>query len=206
MDILLVDDHEVLRAGVRRLLDGRDGWRVCGEAGDGREAVALAAALAPDVVVLDFTLPGLNGVEATRRIREVCPEARVVLFTMHAQGAIARDALRAGATGLVVKSDGADVLLAAIEAAGARRRFVTPTLADAVREPPPAAARAELTPREREVVQLLAEGRDNAAIAALLEISTKTVEAHRIAAMRQLGATSTVELVRWALRSGLVEP
>lgn len=208
MDILVADDHAVLRSGLRHLLETREGWRVCAEVADGREAVARAAELRPDVAVLDLTMPGLNGIEAARRIREACPGARVVLFTMHAQAGIAREALRAGASGFVLKSDPASVLVTAIEAAAAHRRFVTPSLPGVLHadDAPAAHDATHLTPREREVVQLLAEGATNARISELLGISVKTVEAHRIAAMRKLRADSTVELVRYALRNRLVEP
>jgi len=206
MNILLADDHAVVRTGLRHALEARAGWRVCAEVGDGREAVARAIEQRPDIAVLDLTMPGLNGIEATRRIREACPATRVVLFTMHAEEAVAREALRAGATGFVVKSDPAAVLFAAVEAAAAHRRFVTPALAGALHPEGREPRDATLTPREREVVQLLAEGATNARISELLGISVKTVEAHRIGAMRKLRASSTVELVRYALRHRLVEP
>jgi DNA-binding NarL/FixJ family response regulator len=207
VNILLADDHVVLRGGLRCLLETREGWRVCAETGDGREAAALAAELKPDVAVLDVTMPGLNGIEAARRIREASPGTGVVVFTMHAEAEVAREALRAGATAFALKGDTSAILFEAIEAAADHRRFVTPGLAAAVeaeRASPDPAGR--LTPREREVVQLLAEGETNARIAEVLKISVKTVEAHRIAAMRKLGADSTVELVRYALRHRLVEP
>ncbi len=208
MDILLADDHAIVRSGLRRALEAREGWRVCADVGDGRAAVEHAVQLRPDVAVLDVTMPGLNGIEATRRIRDACPATRVVLFTMHAEETIAREALRAGVTSIVLKSDPSAVLFAAIEAAAAHRRFVTPTLAGATRREGGADAEAatHLTPREREVVQLLAEGANNARIAELLRVSVKTVEAHRFSALRKIGAGSMVDLVRYALRNRRVSP
>ena len=208
MNILLADDHPVIRAGLRAALETREGWRVCAEAGDGREAVDRAVELRPDVAVLDVTMPGLNGIEAARRIRDACPDTRVVLFTMHAEEAIAREALRAGVTGIALKSDPSAVLFAAIEAAAAHRRFVTPSLAAAARREGPGDRdeTSRLTSREREVVQLLAEGATNASISELLGISVKTVEAHRFSALRKIRADSMVDLVRYALANRLVSP
>ena len=207
MNILLADDHVILRVGLRDLLESHEGWRVCAETWNGQEAVTQAIQVKPDVVIMDVTMPRLNGIEATRRIRAECPETRVVLFTMHADAAIAREALDAGATGVVVKADSSDVLFAAVEEVAAHRRYVTPTLAEALGDD---AQRAQhdghLTPREREIAQLLSEGKTNARISELLGIAVKTVEAHRISAMRKLGAATTIELVRYALRHRLIEP
>jgi DNA-binding NarL/FixJ family response regulator len=208
MDILLADDHAILRSGLRHALETREGWHVCAEVADGREAVDRAVELRPDVAVLDMTMPGLNGIEATRRIRDAIPATRVVLFTMHAEEEIAREALRAGVTGFVLKSDPSAVLFAAIEAAAAHRRFVTPMLAGAwrsVSRPENSEAR-RLTSRQREVVQLIAEGATNARISELLGISLDTVEAHRFSALRKMRAGSIVDLVRYALRNRLVSP
>ena len=207
MNILLADDHAILRAGLRHLLETRDGWRVCAEAWNGHEALVQAVELRPDVVIMDVTMPRLNGIEATRRIREECPDTRVVLFTMHAEVSIAREALAAGATGFVLKADPSALLFEAIEAAAAHRRYVTPALADALRDESPRPDETKhLTAREREIVQLLSEGETNARISELLGIAVKTVEAHRIGAMRKLRVGSTVDLVRYALRRRLVEP
>lgn len=209
MNILLADDHDMMRAGVRRLLETREGWTVCAEARNGREAVARVAELSPEVAILDVTMPELNGLEATRRICGASAATGVIVYTMHAEEHVAREAVQAGALGFVLKSDAGEVLLEAVEAAGARKRFVTPRLADAVdggRRRGPPAREARLTSREREVVQLLAEGKTNWCISVILGIGVKTVETHRANAMHKLGTDSVVELVRYAVRNRLIEP
>jgi len=209
VNILLADDHEVMRAGVRRLLETREGWTVCAEARDGREAVARAAELAPEVAILDVTMPELNGVEATKRICDASSGTGVIVYTMHAEEQVVRDAFQAGAVGFVLKTDVGAVLMEAVEAAGVKRRFVTPRLADAVdggRRRGSAPREARLTSREREVVQLLAEGKTNWCISVILGIGVKTVETHRANAMQKLGTDSVVELVRYAVRNKLIEP
>jgi DNA-binding NarL/FixJ family response regulator len=213
--ILIADDHEVVRRGMRVLLESHPDWEVVGETANGREAVELAAALAPDVVVLDIPMPGLNGLEATRRIRSAVPGAEVLVLTVHESEQVVREVLDAGARGYVLKSDAGHDLVAAVDALAHRRPFFTSTVATMVLEgylgrPAPASSGApsgrRLTSRESEVVQLLAEGRSNKEVAETLGISVKTAEAHRSNVMRKLDLHSIGELVRYAVRNKMVEP
>ena len=211
--ILLADDHDVVRRGLRELLEAQPGWQVVGEARTGREAVALAERLRPDVAVLDLSMPDLNGLEATRRIRKDRPETEVLVFTMHQTEQLMREALLAGARGYLLKSDAAERLVAAVAALAGHRPYfssqVSEVLLDAfVRNTVTAGEGVgdTLTAREREIVQLLAEGRGNKEVADELAISVKTVETHRAAVMRKLGIGSLADLVRYAVRNYLVEP
>lgn len=207
--ILLVDDHEVLRVGLRALLDARPGWDVCGEAANGREAVRMAEELRPDVVVSDLALPELNGLEAIRQIKRALPGAEILVFTVNDSEQTMRQALQAGARGYLLKSEAKDHLLAAIDALAHHRPYFGGAAAETVlagflRTAP--AADDLLTGREREIVQLLAEGKGNKAIAETLAISVKTVDGHRTSVMRKLGARSLADVVRYAIRNGLAEP
>jgi DNA-binding NarL/FixJ family response regulator len=213
--ILVADDHEVVRRGMRVLLGSHPDWEVVGEAANGREAVELAIALAPDVVVLDVTMPELNGLEATRRIRAAVPRAEVLVLTVHESEQVVREVLDAGARAYVLKSDAGHDLVAAVEALCQHRPFFTSTVATMVLEgyldrPAPTSASVpsgrRLTSRESEVVQLLAEGRSNKEVAETLGISVKTAEAHRSNVMRKLDVHSIGELVRYAVRNKMVEP
>jgi DNA-binding NarL/FixJ family response regulator len=208
--ILIADDHEMVRRGVRELLDAQPEWSVRGETGSGREAVTLAASLRPQVAVLDVSMPDLNGVDATREIRRTSPGTEVVLFTMHHSEALAREAFGAGVLGYVLKSDSAAELLEAVRSAARGARFVSPRLtsarAPALRHSGAAIVPSpeRLTPREREIVQLLAEGKSNGTVAQLLGLSVKTVENHRFNVMQKLALSSVVDLVRYAVRNRLV--
>lgn len=209
--ILLADDHDVVRRGLHGLLSDRPGWQVCAEAIDGREAVELALRHRPHIVVLDLSLPALNGVEAIRQIRREVPETEILVYTMHESEQLAREALLAGARGFVVKSDSLSHLVEAIEALARHRAFVTPRMAGAVEEGPASGRRSpvpaadqRLTSREREVVQLLAEGKSNKELSVILGISVKTVETHRAAIMRKLRLGAFADLVRYAIRNGIV--
>lgn len=210
--ILVADDHEVVRQGVRAVLEGQEGWEVCGEARSGREAVAKAIELQPDVVVLDITMPELNGLEATRQIRRAVP-ARVVILTVHESDQVVTEVVDAGAHGYVLKADAGRTLVEAIRAllggqtfftervhGVAERRTGTRRAAAERRAPGP------LTPREREVVQLLSEGKSNKEIGVALGIATKTAETHRANAMAKLDLHSMSELVRYAIRNRIIEP
>jgi DNA-binding NarL/FixJ family response regulator len=213
--ILLADDHEVVRRGLSSLLATRPDWQVCGEARNGREAVALAVKLKPNLAILDLSMPELNGLEATRHIRKEVPETEVLVFSMYENEQFVRDLLAAGARGYVLKSDVSSQLLNAVDAVSRHKPFFTSEVAERVLEgflrlgelsAEDGSAAGILTPREREIVQLLAEARSNKEVAATLGISVKTVETHRASIMRKLGITSIVDLVHYAIRNGLVSP
>src|SRR5678816_2469476 len=211
--ILLADDHDVVRRGLREQLSGHDGWEICGEATNGREAVAMALKLKPDVVVLDLSMPELNGLEATRQIRRELPRTEVLIFTMHETEQLIREVLAAGARGYVLKSDAGRQLTSAVEALSHRKPFFTARVSEALLDaflnsdakPDEGSVFRTLTDREREIVQMLAEGRTNKEIANTLSISVKTVETHRATVMRKLEINSIVELVHYAIRNQLVQ-
>lgn len=213
VNILLADDHDVVRRGLRDMLNAHEGWRVCGEASNGRDVVNLARTLKPDVVVLDLYMPELNGLEATRRIHHELPRTEVLIFTMHETEQLIREVLAAGARGYVLKSDAGRHLVNAVDALSHHKPFftakVSETLLDAYlnsqAKPQEGKVFRTLTPREREIVQMLAEGKSNKEIATRLSISVKTVETHRATVMRKLDINSIVELVHYAIRNGLVE-
>jgi len=209
--VLIADDHEVARRGVRALLESHSGWEVCGEAADGREAVNSAKRLRPDLVLLDIGMPGLNGLDATRQILAAAPETRVLILTMHDCEQIVREVLAAGALGFLLKSDAGRDLVAAVEALQHRRTFFTTKVARLVLEgylhsalDSDPAARAALTPREREVIQLLAEGKTTKEVATTLNLSVKTAETHRTNLMRKLDLHSVVDLTLYAVRNRIV--
>ena len=212
--ILIVDDHAVVRRGVRSLLESHEGWEVCGEATTGRDAVEQSRQLRPDVVVMDLSLPELNGLDATRQILKDRPGTEVLVLTMHQSEELARDVLRAGARGYVMKSDADENLIAAVDTLRQHKPFLTATvtgfvLDDFVRGG--GSAQADLSPvgvtsRERELIQLIAEGRSNKDAASTLGISVKTVEAHRANIMRKLQLRTVSDLVRYAIRNQIVQP
>src|SRR5918998_5579498 len=211
--ILLADDHEIVRRGLKELLEEHVGWTVCAEAANGREAVALAAQTRPQVAVLDFSMPELNGLEATRRIRQAVPETEVLIFTMHESEELVRNVLAAGARGYLLKSDAARQLVPAVESLARHQPFFSGRVSEVVLggflspEPLKTTSRAaeRLTSREREIVQLLAEGESNKQIATKLDLSVKTVETHRTSAMRKLGLKSLPDLVRFAIRNQIAQ-
>jgi DNA-binding NarL/FixJ family response regulator len=208
--ILLADDHDVVRQGLRKILESHPGWEVCGEASNGREAVKLALALKPEIAVLDLSMPELNGLEATRQIKKAQPETEILIFTMHDDEDLIRDVLVAGARGFVLKSDVGKQLMEAVGALSRHKTFFTPKASEALLDNLLIAingSRKEslLTSREREILQLLAEGWGNKEVAALLCISIKTVETHRTTIMRKVGINSVVQLVHYAIRNRMVE-
>jgi DNA-binding NarL/FixJ family response regulator len=212
--ILIVDDHAVVRRGVRALLETQPGWEIAGEATTGREAVELAKRLEPDVVVMDLSLPELNGLDATRQILKELPRSEILVLTMHHSEELARDVLQAGARGYVLKSDADQSLIAAVESLRQHKPFLTSTVTEFVlgdyrrlTEPDDdGAAAAALTAREREIIQLLAEGNTNKEAASTLGISVKTIEAHRASIMRKLRLRTISDLVRYAIRNKIVQP
>jgi len=213
--VLLADDHELVRKGIRGLLNTKRKWRVVGEASDGPEAVEKARRLKPDIVILDIDMPKLNGLEATPLIREAAPHAKVVILTLHESGEMVHRALEAGARGLVLKSDLAERLITALTEISRSKLFLTPKVSEIVMQEflrrdkaIRAAASNKVKPSQREiaVIQLLSQGKANKEIAAELGISVRTAEAHRANAMRKLGLRSLAELIRYALEHGLGRP
>lgn len=207
--VLLVDDHQVVRDGLRLLLES-EGYKVVAEASDGREAVRLASSHAPGVAIMDLSMPELNGVDATRQIVAACPDTRVVALSGHQDDATVVEVFRAGARGYVLKGDAFAELVRALQAVLSGQHYVSPRVAQgviaralAVSSGGEAKARAGLSAREREVVQLVAEGFTTKEIAARLFVSVKTVEAYRKAIMDKLEIRSIAGLTKWAIREGL---
>jgi len=206
--ILIADDHDVVRSGVRAILEAQTGWEVVGEAENGKDAVDQALATRPDVIVLDYALPVLNGIEATRQIRARVTGAEVLIFTMHDTATLVREVLEAGAKGFLLKSDARKFLIAAVESLAAHKPFFTGQVSETLLENYLAkgtATESVLTSREKSVVQLIAEGRTNKEMADILSIGLKTVETHRATAMRKLNLDTTAALIRYAIRNKLVE-
>lgn len=214
--MLIADDHDLIRRGVRDLLAIRSGWQVVGEASNGAEAVQKAVSLRPDIAILDFSMPELNGPGAAAQIAKQVPETGVLMLTMHDSEQVMREVLQAGARGMVLKSDADRDLLEAVEAVSKKRHFFTRRLSELVlggylAGASPAKTKfksegAQLTHREREVVRLLADGMSSKEAAEKLQISTRTVESHRININRKLGFNSIAKLVHYAIRHGIVAP
>ena len=214
VQILLADDHEVVRKGLRALLEAQPGWKVIAEATDGRDAVEKAKDMHPDVAIVDIGMPSLNGLEATRQIVKKAPRTRVLVLTMHDTNPLIQQVVKAGARGYVLKSDVASDLVSAVEALCRDQTFFTSKVsqiildryvgkADGVANGPD--EDSPLTPREREIVQLLAEGKSSKEVASVLGISVKTAETHRINLMRKLDCHSVAEVVRYAVRNLIAE-
>lgn len=212
--ILVADDHELVRRGIRALLEMESGWKVCAEAANGRDAVEMAVATRPDVAILDISMPELNGVEAARQIRRSVPQCQILILTMHESEQMLREALVAGARGFVLKSDAGRNLVTAVDALHHHKPFLTPVVTDVVLEDylrrgaTPVDAdtpHGRLTGREREVLQLLAEGHSSKEVARSLGISVKTADTHRTNVMRKLDLHSLGELVRYAIRNNLIQ-
>jgi DNA-binding NarL/FixJ family response regulator len=212
--VLLADDHDIVRRGLAAALADCRHCQVCGEASNGREAVEKARQLRPDIVILDVSMPDLNGVDATRRIRAALPDTEVLVMTMHESDELVREILAAGARGYLLKSDAGRLLPQAVEALREHKPYFSPHVSQVVLAGylSPEGLRDEcgagkrLTPREREIIQMVAEGKSSKEVAALLEISVKTVEAHRGNIMQKLGYHSVSELVRYAIRNKIIEP
>jgi DNA-binding NarL/FixJ family response regulator len=208
--ILVADDHEIIIRGLRALLESKPEWTVVAQASNGREAVEQAEMHKPDVAVLDITMPELNGLEAARRIRKVTPQTEVLFLTVHNSAQMLQEALDAGGRGYVLKSDVGNDLLAAVEMVLKHKTFVSPGVSGVSYSTTPKVStevRADpLTSREREVLQILAEGKSTKEVATLLNIAVKTAETHRTNIMRKLEIHSVSELVLYAIRNKIVEP
>ena len=211
--LLLADDHDIVRRGLRDVLTQQRGWEICGEATTGRQAVEMAVRLRPTIAILDLSMPQLNGLDATRHIKKAAPGVEVLIFTVHDFEQLIREVLAAGARGYLLKSDGLRHIVAAVEALAQHRPYLTWKASETVLEgfltswsSREDAFADPLTGREREIVQLLAEGNSSKKISALLGISVKTVDTHRVTLMRKLGAHSIVDIVRYAIRNNLVQP
>lgn len=208
--ILIADDHEVVRSGLRSILEAHEGWEVIAEAADGKEAVARALETKPDVAIIDYSLPVFNGAEVTRQIKARAPKTEVLIFTMHDSDALISDLFQAGARACLQKSDAKQHLISAIEALAAHEPFFTGGMSEKLLETFVSAHHKhsddELSPRERTIVQLIAEGHTNKQMSDILSLSIKTIETHRATAMRKLNVSSTAGLVRYAIRHKLVEP
>ncbi len=210
--ILVADDHQVVRTGLRILLESKTGWQVCAEAANGREAVEKAGQLKPDVAVLDIGMPLFNGVEATRQIRKLSPQTEILILTMHDSELLIQEVLAAGAHGYILKDDADRNLVAAVDALRRHKPYLSSRVSESVSNPAGGdsiafspSSRNRLTPREREVLQLLAEGKSNKEVAAILEISVKTAETHRANIMLKLDFHSVTELVRYAVRNKIIQ-
>ena len=212
--ILIADDHDLMRRGIRGLLESYPGWTICAEAKTGREAVAKAEELKPDIAILDISMPHLNGLEAARKIRKASPRTEVLILSMHCSDQLTREVLDAGARGYVLKSDSGRDLAIAIEALANHKPFLTPAATQLVLRgfspdgsvaDGPELISDQLTPREREIIQLLAEGRSSKEVSIALSISLHTAETHRSNITRKLDIHGTSELVRYAVRNQIIE-
>jgi DNA-binding NarL/FixJ family response regulator len=207
--ILLVDDHDIVREGLRSLLTPQRHWQICGEAASGREAVEKALELRPDVVVMELALPEMDGLDATHRIREALPQTEVLILSVHDSEALVKEAFLAGAKAFVVKTDTRPHLMPALEALAQHQPFFSPAacvmmLKELLQSGTTGRSRKGLTQREREVVRLIADGKASKEIAAKLRISVRTVEAHRTNVMRKLNLRSVGNLVSYAVRNQII--
>jgi DNA-binding NarL/FixJ family response regulator len=209
--ILLADDHDVIRKGLRALLESQEDWRICAEAATGEEAVKFATELKPRIVVLDLQMAGLDGLEATRQIKKKSPRSDIVIFTMHDAEYLIREVLFAGARAFVLKTEGGTKLIEAIQAILRKKPFFADRASESLlnsflKSPRYPLQNSVLTRREREVVHLLSSGKSNKEAASELGLSVKTVETHRAAIMRKLGLRSVAEMVRYAVREHIIKP
>ena len=202
--VMLVDDHTMVRKGLRALIESVPGWEVCAEAEDGHEALSIATSAQPDIIVMDLSMPRLGGIDATIQLRKLIPSVEILILTMHESDQLIDQALKAGARGYLLKGDSGEKLMDALHALARHHPYFD--------EPPSkgfassrSGDRRRLTPRERQIVKLVAEGNTNNAIADLLGVSIKTVQTHRLAAMRKVGAKSSADLTLYAARNDLVQ-
>jgi DNA-binding NarL/FixJ family response regulator len=214
--ILIADDHDLMRRGLKTLLLAQPNWSICAEAQTGREAVTKAEELKPDIVILDITMPELNGLEAAKRILKTCPSTEILVLSMHYSDQLIREILDTGIRGYIVKSDSERDLVIAVQALAIHKPFFTPRATELILDKfngregasseMPESLRDRLTSREREIVQLLSEGKSSKEVASDLKISVKTAETHRANIMRKLEIHSVSELVRYAVRNQIIEP
>lgn len=209
--IFIADDHELARQGIRNVLETHPEWQICGEARDGRETVEAAALLKPDIFLLDIGMPNLNGLDAARQILAMNPEARILILTIHDSEQVVREVLAAGARGFLLKSDAGRELVAAVEALEDHRTYFTSKVAQMMldgylrpQDDTIFSSQPILTPREREVIQLVAEGKSTKEVAIALSLSVKTAETHRTNLMRKLNLHSVADLTLYAVRNGIV--
>ena len=211
--ILLADDHKVVRQGTRALLSTVPEWKIVGEADNGRDAVSLTSELKPDIVILDIGMPELNGLDATRQIKKKLPDTEVLIFTGQETEELVHDVFDSGARSYIMKTDAADHLIDALKALSEHKHFFTSRISEIVfaryiqgkKTVEGAPEKSRITDREREIVQLLAEGKSSKEIATILGISVRTVETHRAAIMKKLGLKSFSELIRYAVRNKIIE-
>ena len=208
--ILIADDHEIVRRGVRDIIASQSGWEVCGEAADGREALEIGLREKPDIAILDVSMPLLNGIAVTRQLREALPKLEVLLFSMYDDEQTVSGGVAAGARGYLNKTDSDEHLVAAVSALGAHRPYFSAAVSELLRSATKYGRKRSrlesFTGRELEVAQLIAEGHSNKQIARRLTISVKTVESHRAAAMRKAGVRTAAEFVRFAIKHNLIQP
>src|ERR1700734_3810722 len=211
--ILVADDHNLMRCGIKALLEAHPGWQICGEATTGAEAVAKAEQLQPDIAILDITMPELNGIDAARRIKKSSPKTEILVLSVHHSDQLIRNILDAGVRGYVVKSDSDRDVVAAVEALANHKPFFTTAATELMLsklDNPSATLDSDelkdrLTPREREIVQLISEGKSSKEVATALSISVKTAETHRANIMRKLDCHSVSEVVRYAIRNNIIQ-
>jgi DNA-binding NarL/FixJ family response regulator len=213
--VLVADDHALVRRGIRMLIEAQEGWRVCAETQRGDDAVTQAGKLNPDIAILDISMPGLNGLEAAKKIRQVSPRTEILILSMHHSDQLILDILEVGVRGYVVKSDSDSDLVTALENLSRQKPFFSShateliltnyALGQQVKGDGAEMIRGRLTPREREIVRLLSEGKSSPAMAAVLGLSSKTIDTHRSDIMRKLRVHTTSELVRYAVRNQIIE-
>lgn len=213
--IVIADDHEVVRQGVRNILESESEIELCGEATTGRDALALCEKHEPDIAILDISMPDLNGIDAARQIIKALPKTKILIFTVHDAERLVYEVVRSGAHGYILKSDAGRHLITAVHSVLAGRHYFSSQVSEVLFESfrqtglphtePPSDSSTKPSSREREIIQLLAEGKSNKEVAASLGISVKTAETHRAAVMRKLGMHSIGELVRYAIRNHIIE-
>ena len=210
--ILVADDHDLMRRGIKTIIESRKGWEICGEALTGTQAVAKAQELKPDVAILDISMPELNGIEAAKKIRKASEKTEILMLSMHYSDQLIRDVIEAGIRGYIVKSDSDRDLSIALDNLANHKPFFAPRVTEVILNsssgsisPRTEGPRSRITTREREIIQLLSEGKSSKEVAGLLNISVKTAETHRANIMRKLQMHTVSELVRYAVRNRIIE-